>query len=137
MVYRFYKIERFFFNIKLTPLAILVRIFMRIVFSCDIPYKLKMGKNISFPHHALGVVIHQDAVIGDNCKILHGVTIGGKAGHKELPQVGDNVLIGANSIIIGPIKIGNNVTIGAGSVVLKDIPNNSVVAGVPAKIIKK
>lgn len=136
MVYKFYLIEKFFYHIKLIPLAILVRGIMRIVFSCDIPYKAKIGKNCFFPHHALGVVIHQNTIIGDNCKILQGVTIGGKSGHKNVPIIGDNVLIGANAIIMGPIKIGNNAIIGAGSVVLHDVKDNEVVAGNPAKKIK-
>lgn len=136
MVYKFYRLERFFYKIKLIPFAVLIRGIMRIIFSCDIPYKTQIGKNCSFPHHALGIVINQDVIIGDNCKILHGVTMGGKSGIKEVPIIGNNVLIGAGSILIGPIKIGDNAIVGAGSVVTKDVPKNAVVAGNPAKIIK-
>ena len=136
MVYKFYKLENFLYKIKLVPLAIIIRVIMRIIFSCDIPYKTTIGKNTSFPHLALGVVIHEKAKIGNNCKILQGVTIGGKSGHQEVPVIGDNVLIGANAVVMGPIKIGNNAIIGAGSVVLKDVGEDEVVAGVPAKVIK-
>lgn len=73
---------------------------------------------------------------GDNCTILQNCTIGGRSGYEKVPIIGNNVLIGANSCIIGPIKIGNNVQIGAGSVVLHDVKDNEVVAGVPAKHIK-
>lgn len=99
--------------------------------------KQKFGEGTSFPHLGLGVLIHPDCKIGKNCKILHGVTIGGKSGHKEVPIIGNNVLLGANSIIIGPIKIGNNVTVGAGAVVVKDVPDNTTVVGNPAKEIKR
>lgn len=136
MVYKFYLIENFFYKIKIIPLAIFVRFLMRIIFSCDIPYKVKIGKNCEFPHHALGVVFHQDVVIGNNCKILQGVTIGGRSNNPKLPVIGDNVLIGANAILLGDIKIGNNATIGAGSVVLHDVLDGEIVAGNPAKKIK-
>ena len=135
MIYRLYKIENFFYRIKLIPIAFLIRLLMRIIFSCDISYKCKIGKNCNFPHYALGCVIHQDAIIGNNCKILHGVTIGGKSNSNRLPIIGDNVIIGANSVIIGNVKVGNNAIIGASSVVLRDVGENSIVAGNPAKKI--
>lgn len=136
MVYKFYKLENFLYKIKLIPLAVLVRAFMRIIFSCDIPYKVQIGKDVSFPHMALGVVLHPNVKIGDNCKILQGVTIGGRSGYEDVPVIGNNVLVGANAVIMGPIKIGDNAVIGAGSVVLKDVEENEVVAGVPAKRIR-
>lgn len=136
MVYKFYRLERFFYKIYLIPIAFVIRMFMRLIFSCDISYKCNIGKNCVFPHHALGVVIHQDAKIGDNCKILHGVTVGGKANCQRLPVIGNNVLIGANSVVMGNIHIGDNAIIGAGSVVIHDVLQNDVVAGNPAKKIK-
>lgn len=136
MVYKMYKIENFFYKIHLTPLAIFFRIFLRVVFSCDIPYSCKIGKNCKFPHHALGIVIHPKATIGDNCTILQGVTIGGRSGHVQLPIIGNNVLLGAGSIIMGPIKIGDNAIIGAGSVLFHDVEANEIWAGNPAKKIR-
>ena len=65
------------------------------------------------------------------------VTVGGKSGHFEVPVIGDNVYLATGAKILGPIKIGNNVTVGANAVVIKDVPDNCVVAGIPAKIIKK
>ena len=137
IVYRLYKVSNFFYKIKLLPLAIIIRAIMRIILSCDIPYKATIGEGTRFPHHALGVVIHPHAKIGKNCKILHGVTIGGRSGYTELPIIGDNVLIGANSVVMGPIKIGDNAIIGAGSVVLHDVDANTTVVGVPAKVINR
>ena len=92
----------------------------------------KIGGGLRLIHYGL-VVIHRNAIIGKNCTILHNVTLGKT--HKGIPIVGDNVTIGANSVLIGPICIGDNVTIGAGSVVVKDVPDNVCVAGNPSRII--
>ncbi|MED1089154.1 serine O-acetyltransferase [Bacillus paramycoides] len=135
-IYMFYKMERYFYKIKLEVISILIRALIRIIFSCDIPYKANIGKGTSFPHDGLGIVIHPNAIVGENCKVLHGVTIGGRSGHEEVPVIGDNVTIGTHAVLLGPIKVGNNATIAAGAVVINDVPDNCVVAGVPAKIIK-
>jgi serine O-acetyltransferase len=73
--------------------------------------------------------------IGDNFSCIHGCTIGKKDGKR--PRIGDNVNMCAGSMIIGDITIGNNVTIGAGAIVVKDVPDNCVVVGNPARIIKR
>lgn len=136
-VYQSYKFANFLWKLHIPVLPYAIRAFMRVVFACDISYKIKIGKNVKFPHHALGVVIHQDAVIGDNCVIEQEVTIGGRSNIDVLPEIGNNVMLGAGAKIIGPVKIGNNVQVGAGAVVVKDVPDNCVVVGVPAKIIKR
>lgn len=135
-IYTLYKMEKFFYKHKLIIIAVIIRAFIRIVFSCDIPYRAKIGEGTTFPHDALGVVIHPNAVVGTNCKILHGVTIGGRSGHLSVPDIGNNVILGVHSVVIGPIRIGDNAIIAAGAVVINDVPDNCVVAGVPAKLIK-
>ena len=114
----------------------LMEVFLRVVFSCDLPAQVIIGKNCRFAHNALGVVIHPEAVIGDNCKIGQNVTIGGRSGLTVLPVIEDNVEIGANALILGPVTIGKGSIIGAGTIVLKDVPPYSVVVGNPGKVIK-
>lgn len=80
------------------------------------------------------MVIHGSSIIGNNCTIYQGVTIGGIRG-KGVPRIGDDVVIFSSSQVIGNVKLGDNVVVGAGAVVVKDAPNNSVVVGVPANII--
>lgn len=85
--------------------------------------------------HFSCIVVNGSAIIGRNCTIFQGVTIGSVRGPKGgTPIIGDNVVIFAGAKIIGKVKIGNNVVIGAGAVVVNDIPDNSVAVGVPAKI---
>lgn len=90
-------------------------------------------KNMRMPH-PVGIVITEKAILGNNCTIYQNVTIGNKNGS---PTLGNNVIIYANSVIIGKINIGDNAIIGAGSIVLKDIPANEIWAGNPARFIKK
>jgi len=105
-------------------------------FNVDIHPNAKIGKGIMVDH-ASGVVIGETAQIGDYSSLFHGVTLGGVGSEKgqRHPKIGKNVMLSANSTIVGNIKIGDNVKIGAGSVVLNDIPENSTAVGVPAKII--
>jgi len=92
-----------------------------------------------FIDHGMGVVIGETAEIGEDCLLYQGVTLGGtgKEKGKRHPTIGSNVIVGAGSKILGPIRIGSNVIIGANSVILKSIPDNSVCVGVPGRITKK
>lgn len=91
-----------------------------------------IGENISFPHPQ-NIVIGSKVKIGDNCIIYQDVTLG--QNRKEYPKIGDNVIIYAGAKIIGGITIGNNVVVGANAVVTKDVLDNSIVAGIPARKI--
>lgn len=101
----------------------------------DIPFTVEIGEGAYFPHRAIGVVIQGRAKIGKNAKIESNVCIGGVAG-KGVPVIGDNVFIGTGASVLGGVTIGNDCVIGAGSVVVSDIPDGSVVVGVPGKVIK-
>ena len=109
---------------------------MRTVYACDLPLNNNggIGSNCVFEHNALGVVISNEVTIGANCRVYQHVTI--SAGNGGYPKIGNNVTIYANTTIVGGIIIGDNVIIGANSFVNKDIPANTTVGGVPAKIIK-
>lgn len=92
-----------------------------------------------FIDHGTGVVIGETTVIGDDCTIYQGVTLGGtgKDTGKRHPTLGNNVLIGCGAKILGPLKIGDNSNVAAGAVVLGEIPPNSTAVGVPASVVKQ
>ena len=91
-----------------------------------------------FIDHGMGIVFGETTEIGDNCTIYHGVTLGGtgKDTGKRHPTLGNNVLIGAGTKVLGPVYIGDNSRIGAGSVVLRNLPANCTAVGVPAEVVR-
>ena len=96
----------------------------------------QIGKGF-FIDHGMGVVIGETSEIGDNVTLYHGVTLGGttwKKG-KRHPTIGNNVVIGTGGKVLGPVTIGDNTRIGGNSVVVSDIPPNSIVVGVPGKVV--
>lgn len=133
-----HKISHTFYNKKRYFMARLVSQMTRSFTGIEIHPGAKI-KGALFIDHGTGVVIGETAIIGDNVIIYHGVTLGGtgKETGKRHPTIGNNVIIGAGSKILGSITIGDNVKIGANSVVLKDIKNDSTVVGEKAKVIKK
>lgn len=90
--------------------------------------------------HGMGVVIGETAQIGDRVTIYQGATIGATGNEKEFkrhPTIGNDVIIGSGAKILGPVKIGDNVKIGANSVVIKDVPKNCTAVGIPAQIMPR
>ncbi|CAH1437131.1 unnamed protein product [Lactuca virosa] len=106
------------------------------VFAVDIHPAAKIGEGILLDH-GTGLVIGETAVIGDRVSLMQGVTLGGsgKETGDRHPKVGEGVLIGASVIVLGNIKIGDGAMIASGSLVLKDVPQHSMAAGIPAKVI--
>jgi len=92
-----------------------------------------------FIDHGMGVVIGETAEVGENCLLYQGVTLGGtgKEKGKRHPTLGSNVTVGAGAKILGAIRVGNNVVIGANSVILKPVPDNAICVGVPGRITRK
>ena len=126
-----YRIARFFYKLHLRGIARLITNVARFWTGIEIHPAAKIGKNL-FIDHGMGVVIGETAVIGDNCTIYQGATLGGtgKEREKRHPTLLNNVVVGAGAKVLGNITIGNNVKIGANSVVLKDVPDDCTVVGV-------
>lgn len=130
------------FPTLLLPLAIIIRVLYRLMIDwligIDIPVRTKIGPS-AIIYHGFGLVINPTAVIGSNCILRHGVTIGNKiVNGKETasPIIGDFVEFGANASIIGPITIGNHCIIGANTVLTKSIPDHTIAVGCSARILK-
>lgn len=134
-----HKVAHFFYRHKLYFLARLISQRARYHTGIEIHPGATIGNRL-FIDHGMGIVIGETAIIGDDCTIYHQVTLGGtgKDIGKRHPTIGNNVLVGAGSKIIGAINIGDNVKIGAGAIVLKDVENNTTVVGSPiSRTIKK
>jgi serine O-acetyltransferase len=116
-------------------LARLLSHFNRLLTGIEIHPGAKIGRRF-FIDHGAGIVIGETTEIGDDVLMYQGVTLGGTSLEKKKrhPTIGNNVVIGAGAIILGPIRIGNNVRIAAGSVVVRDVPDNATVIGVPGRI---
>ncbi len=121
------------------PLSFFYRMFYRKIrntYGIELPYTVVLGRRVIVEHQH-GIVIHGNSVIGDDCIIRQGVTIGNRYLDQpfEAPKLGKRVNIGAGAKILGNVTIGNDVCIGANAVVISDIPSGQTVVGIPAKII--
>ena len=135
----FYRMSNWFYRHSLFFIARMVSQMGRFLTGIEIHPGAKIGKRL-FIDHGMGIVIGETAEIGNDCTIYHQVTLGGtgKDVLKRHPTVGNNVMIGAGSKLLGPIVIGDNVKIGAGAVVLGNVESNVTVVGVPdSRVIKK
>ena len=137
----FHKIANFFAIAKFDLIARIISQFSRFLTGIEIHPKAKIGKNL-FIDHGMGVVIGETSEIGDNVTIYHNVTLGGIApsinsndqrNTKRHPTLEDNVVVGSGAQILGPIIIKKNSLVGANAVVTKDVPENAVMIGIPAK----
>ncbi len=92
-----------------------------------------------FIDHGMGVVIGETAIVGDECTLYHGVTLGGTSWNKgkRHPTLEEGVVIGAGAKVLGPITIGKNARIGSNAVVVKDIPQDATAVGIPARILEE
>jgi serine O-acetyltransferase len=129
-----YRIAHLLYLWRVPFLPWLLKVLNRIVFSVSLPPSVKVGRNVVFGYQGLGIVVHRQAVLGNDIVIAPNVVIGGR-GQPGAPVIEDNVLIGAGACILGPVTIGRNVKIGANAVVMFDVPPDVTVVGVPARIV--
>ena len=108
-----------------------------LMYNTVIPYTADIGKGTKFAYGGMGCVVHGNTTIGDRVIIGQNTTIGRSLDPEDYPTIGSDVYISSGARIIGKIHVGNNVIIGANAVVCKDVEDNSIVAGVPAKVIRK
>lgn len=113
--------------------------FQRLCSQCGIELnqRTKIGYGLRLPHKGT-IIIHPQVVIGNNCEIMQGVTLGNNIlkSRDLVPTIGDEVLLCAGAKVVGNVKIGNHVVVGANSVVTKDVENNKVIAGIPARMLR-
>ncbi|MCU7881744.1 MAG: serine O-acetyltransferase [Candidatus Thiodiazotropha sp. (ex Lucinoma aequizonata)] len=123
-------------NIGLKWLARVVSNIARLLTGIEIHPGAVIGRRF-FIDHGMGVVIGETAVIGDNCTLYHGVTLGGTSWEKRKrhPTLKNNIVVGAGAKVLGPIVVGEGARIGSNSVVVKDVPAGATVVGVPGKLI--
>lgn len=119
-------------------LCLLWRKIIEFTTGISIPASATIGHSFYIGHFG-GIILNSKTILGNNCNIAQGVTIGvsGIGKKRGVPVIGDNVFIGVNSVVAGKIVIGNDVLIGACSLVNTDVDDNSVMLGVPAKMISK
>ena len=137
----FHKIANFFAIAKFNLIARIISQFSRFLTGIEIHPRANIGKNL-FIDHGMGVVIGETSEIGDNVTIYHMATLGGispsvnsneQRNIKRHPTLKDNVVVGSGAQVLGPIVIGKNAKIGSNAVVTKDVPENAVMIGIPAK----
>ena len=137
----FHQIAHFFCVAKFDLVARVISQFSRFLTGIEIHPKAKIGKNL-FIDHGMGVVIGETSEIGDDVTIYHMVTLGGispsidsdnQRDIKRHPTLKDNVVVGSGAQVLGPVIVGENAKIGANAVVTKDVPENAVMVGIPAK----
>lgn len=117
-------------------LARIVAAFSRWITGIEIHPGAILGQRF-FIDHGMGVVIGETAVIGNDCTLYHGVTLGGTSWQKgkRHPTLGNNVVVGAGAKVLGPIEIGDGARIGSNAVIVKGVPHNTTVVGVPGRIV--
>ncbi|MBC6500455.1 colanic acid biosynthesis acetyltransferase WcaB [Citrobacter freundii] len=121
-------------NLWAAPVLVLYRLITECLFGYEIQAAASIGRHFTI-HHGYGLVINKHVVAGDDFTVRHGVTIGNSGGNDQsCPVIGNGVELGACVTLLGDITIGDNVTIGAGSVVVDSIPDNALVVGEKARV---
>ena len=133
-----YRLTHFLWRYKLRWLARFISTLARWITGIEIHPGAVIGRRF-FIDHGMGVVIGETAIIGDDCMLYHGVTLGGTTWDKvkRHPTLKNGVVIGAGAKILGPITLGDNVRVGSNSVVVRSIADNETVVGIPGRIVRQ
>jgi serine O-acetyltransferase len=133
-----HRFSHWLWNIELFWLGRLFSHIGRFLTGIEIHPGATIGHRV-FIDHGMGIVIGETAVIGDDCTLYHGVTLGGTSWNKgkRHPTLENGVVIGAGAKVLGPITIGKNAKIGSNAVVVKDVPENATAVGIPARILEE
>ena len=132
----FHRVAHQLYKLRLPFIPRFISAIARFLTGIEIHPGATIGKGF-FIDHGMGVVIGETAIVGDDVLLYQGVTLGGtgKESGKRHPTLGNNVVVGAGSKVLGNIEVGSNVRIGAGSVVLRNVPSDCTVVGVPGRVI--
>lgn len=132
-----YRVGNYCYQKRIPLIPFLCKSLIFFLFNSVVPFSAVIGKGSRFAYGGIGVVLHARSKIGDRVIIGQGVTVGRKLDPEGIPVIGNDVYISAGARILGDIAIGDNVIIGANSVVVSSIPPNSIVAGAPARVIRQ
>lgn len=135
-----YRLANSLHRAKVPLLPKLFQYAILLLYNSYVPCTAQLGKGTVLAYGGIGVVIHANAVVGDNCVIGQGVTIGASEGYatwkpNACPTIGDEVYLSAGARVLGNIRIGNQVIVGANAVVLKDVADHEIVVGAPARVV--
>ncbi|MFJ4039184.1 serine O-acetyltransferase [Microbacterium sp. NPDC090007] len=122
-------------RLSFAPLAVVYKL----VSAClmiELPLRASVGVPLVI-NHGFGLVVHPDAIIGDNCVLKHGVTIGIRRNGEGVPRLGSHVQVGSGAQLLGPISLGDDSIVGAGAVVVDDVPSRGIAVGTKARVVKQ
>ena len=119
------------------PYQVWYKFFIQWVMGFEVPASTRIGKGLMI-HHGQGVVINPSATIGENCCLLHQVTVGtsGGGGHAKSPRIGDRVTLAVGAKVLGDVEVGYGARVGADTLVLKNVDTNAVVVGNPMRVLR-
>ena len=132
-----YRVSRWAYVHRLGVAARLLTKLSGLMFHCYLPHTAEIGRGFEVGYGGCGVVVHGRARLGANVFMGPGAIIGGRSQRPGVPEIGSNVYIAPGAKVLGEITIGNDVVIGANAVVIESVPDNCIVAGIPAKIIRR
>ena len=133
----YYRIARWAYLHHIPLIPRLLSVFAEMLFHCYLPYSAEIGQRFQVGYRGVGVVVHARARIGEDSFLGPGVVIGGRSETPGVPIIGNAVYIAAGEKVLGDITIGDGAVIGANAVVIKSVDPRTIVAGVPARVIRQ